>query len=129
MVPGLQSQDPRERCISTESEGPERSSPLTPRPASTSDQDLRLIYPKSRADYPSVVTERLSAQMAGTKSWLARSAWISPSAARSERLARSLSGDSAMTSEFNELFTDTFMYSSIAVLAAYVFAAMWIIRR
>jgi len=34
-----------------------------------------------------------------------------------------------MTSEFNELFTDTFMYSSIAVLAAYVFAAMWIIRR
>src|SRR5215831_13474940 len=70
MVPGLQSQDPRERCISTESEGPERSSPLTPRPASTSDQDLRLIYPKSRADYPSVVTERLSAQMAETKSWL-----------------------------------------------------------
>ncbi len=34
-----------------------------------------------------------------------------------------------MTSEFNELFTDTFIYSSIAVLAVCVFAAMWIIRK
>jgi hypothetical protein len=104
-------------------------SAITPRTTSTGDQDLRLIYPKSRADYPGVVTERLSAQMAGTKSWLGALCWIGSSAARSERLARSLSSDSAMMSEFNDLFTDTFMYGSIAVLAAYVFAAMWIIRR
>jgi len=42
---------------------------------------------------------------------------------------RDLSDDSVMTSEFNELFTDTFIYSSIAVLAVCVFAAMWIIRK
>jgi hypothetical protein len=34
-----------------------------------------------------------------------------------------------MTSEFNELFTDTFVYSSVAVLAVCLFAAMWIIRK
>jgi hypothetical protein len=34
-----------------------------------------------------------------------------------------------MTAEFNELFTDTFIYSSIAVLAVGVFAVMWIIRK
>jgi hypothetical protein len=34
-----------------------------------------------------------------------------------------------MTSEFNELFTGTFIYSSIAVLAVCVFAVMWIIRK
>ena len=60
---------------------------------------------------------------------MARRALHGSSAARSERPARNLSGDSAMTSEFNELFTDTFMYRSIAVLAACVFAAMWIIRK
>jgi hypothetical protein len=41
----------------------------------------------------------------------------------------SLSGNSAMMSEFNELFTDTFIYSSIAVLSVCVFAAMWVIRK
>ncbi len=59
----------------------------------------------------------------------ARSAWISPNRARSQRLARSLSGEGAMMSEFNELFTDTYIYSSIAVLAMCVFAAMWIVRK
>jgi len=34
-----------------------------------------------------------------------------------------------MTSEFNELFTDTFIYSSITVLAVCVFAAMWVMRK
>jgi hypothetical protein len=34
-----------------------------------------------------------------------------------------------MTAEFNELFTDTFIYSSIAVLTVCLFAAMWIIRK
>jgi hypothetical protein len=34
-----------------------------------------------------------------------------------------------MASEFNELFTDTFIYSSIAVLAVCVFAVMWIVRK
>jgi len=34
-----------------------------------------------------------------------------------------------MASEFNELFTDTFIYSSMAVLALCAFAAMWIIRK
>jgi hypothetical protein len=52
-----------------------------------------------------------------------------PECARFQRRARSLSDDSAMTSEFNELFTDTFIYSSIAVLAVCVFAAMWIVRK
>jgi hypothetical protein len=33
-----------------------------------------------------------------------------------------------MASEFNELFTDTFIYGSMAVLALCAFAAMWIIR-
>ena len=59
----------------------------------------------------------------------ARSAWISPNTARSQRLARSLSGEGAMMSEFNELFTETYIYGSIAVLAMCVFAAMWIVRK
>jgi len=33
-----------------------------------------------------------------------------------------------MASEFNELFTDTFIYGSMAVLALCAFAAMCIIR-
>ncbi len=37
--------------------------------------------------------------------------------------------EGAMMSEFNELFTDTYIYSSIAVLAMCVFAAMWIVRK
>ena len=107
-VPGLQSQDPSKSCGYAESKGPERSSALAPRLAPAGGQDLRLIYPKSRADYP-----RCSAV----------------ECARSQRLARSLSDNSAMTSEFNELFTDTFIYSSMAVLALCAFAAMWIIRK
>ena len=78
------------------------------RAAPAGGQDLRLIYPKSRADYP-----RCSAV----------------ECARSQRLARSLSDNSAVTSEFNALFTDTFIYSSMAVLALCAFAAMWIIRK
>jgi hypothetical protein len=41
----------------------------------------------------------------------------------------SLPGEGAMMSEFNELFTNTYIYSSIAVLAMCVFAAMWIVRK
>ena len=51
----------------------------------------------------------------------------------SARLARNLSvslpGEVAMMSEFSELFTDTYIYGSIAVLAVCVFAAMWIARK
>jgi hypothetical protein len=36
--------------------------------------------------------------------------------------------DSAMMSESIELFTGPFIYSSIAVLAVCVFAAMWTMR-
>jgi hypothetical protein len=52
-----------------------------------------------------------------------------PECARSQRVTKSLSDDSAMMSEFNEFFTDPFIYSSIAVLAFCVFAAMWIVRK
>jgi len=34
-----------------------------------------------------------------------------------------------MMSEFNEFFTDPFIYSSVGVLAFCVFAAMWIMRK
>jgi hypothetical protein len=34
-----------------------------------------------------------------------------------------------MMSEFNEFFTDPFIYGSVGVLAVCVFAAMWIIRK
>jgi hypothetical protein len=34
-----------------------------------------------------------------------------------------------MMSEFNEFFTEPFIYSSVGVLAVCVFAAMWIMRR
>jgi hypothetical protein len=34
-----------------------------------------------------------------------------------------------MMAEFNEFFTDTFIYSSIGVLAVCIFAAMWIMRK
>jgi hypothetical protein len=47
----------------------------------------------------------------------------------SARLAGSLPGEGAMMSEFSELFTDTYIYGSIAVLAVCIFAAMWIARK